>query len=305
MSAQEPVLDRRLEEARAREPAAPPGLSHVQGFLAAAFQREHPVADDPEMAVACGAFVTGSATMSPAEQVDVYRQQFWLRHRASLEEDYPGLLHIVGEAIFDRFVRDYLAAFPPKTPSLRDLGADIVTFASRFDGFPDDRRALALDMIRYELAWVDVFDGPDPAPLDASVIQSMPPEAWSTARIRLNPCVARLSLGHPVHKLRYAIKAGEEVELPQADPRGVRVALYRSRNVLHYEELSEEAFALLEALSAGVPLVPACERVTKGKSDEAIGALNQAIGPWFSAWARFGFIAGIDGSSDDPGATEP
>ena len=54
----------------------------------------------------------------------------------------------------------------PRTPSLRDLGADIVRFAEVYPGFPTDRRGLAIDMVRYENAFVDVFDGPEYAPLN-------------------------------------------------------------------------------------------------------------------------------------------
>lgn len=280
--------------ARASEPVAPASLLRSQAFLTEVFQREHPVVGDEALSIAVGNFVTGSRTMTPAEQVDVYRHQFWLRHRSSLEEDYPGLQHIIGDEAFDVFVRAYLTAYPPKTPSLRDLGADIFRFAETYEGFPADARALALDMIRYELAWVDVFDGPDPTPLDAQVIAAIPAEAWSSARIRLNPFVARLSLEHDVHRLRYALKANESAALPTRKPEGVRLALYRARNVLHFEELTPDGFALLQALDEGVPLVPACERITAGKSDETIAELNASIGAWFSAWARFGFITGIE-----------
>jgi len=238
--------------------------------------------------------VAGSHAMTPAEQVDVYRNQFWLRHRASLEEDYPGLLHIVGDELFDSFVRAYLTAFVPRTPSLRDLGADIVRFAETFPGWPSDVRALALDMIRYELAWVDVFDGPDPAPLDAEVLRQVPEDAWSTARIRLNPCIARLDVTYPVHHLRYAVKANEAPPLPPPAEGGFRLALFRAKNVLHFEELSTEAATLLDALGRGIPLVPACELVTHGKTEAEIAALNESVGKWFATWARFGFIASID-----------
>jgi hypothetical protein len=260
--------------------------------LADAFQRMDPVVGHPELEPACAAFVTGSATLTPAEQVDIYRRQFWLRHRDALVEDYPGLRHILGDDAFDDFVRGYLAAYPPRTPSLRDLGADTARFAETYP-FPAHRE-LALDMIRYELAWVDVFDGADPPPLDPAVIARVPAEAWAVARVRLSPCVARLSLRHPVHRLRYAVLAGEDPALPAEVEGGVRLALYRKKNVLHYEELSRDAFALLELLAAGVPLVGACERLHEGKTEDEARELDRAVGSWFASWATWGFVAAID-----------
>lgn len=276
------------------EPLPPESLREVQHLLARMFQRSEPISDDASLSSACAEHVSGNERMSPAEQVDVYREQFWLRHRAALLDDYPAFHYVVGDEVFDAFCRAYLVAHVPHTPSLRELGHEIRRFAETFDGFPEAVRELALDVLSYERAWVDVFDGPDPAPLDPQVIAAVAPEAWNTALIRLNPCVARLSLHHPVHRLRYAVKAEEAPPLPDRVAEGVRLALFRTKNVLHFEELSPAAFDLLDALGRGVPLVPACGEITEGKSEAEITAINAAIGGWFSSWARWGFIAAIE-----------
>src|SRR4051794_23791320 len=103
------------------------------GFLSETFRRDDPVAGDPAIAERSRVHVAGNDRVTPAEQVDIYRHQFWLRHRDSLLEDYPGLAYVLGEEGFEAFCRAYLRAHPPRTPSLRDLGADIVTFAERWE----------------------------------------------------------------------------------------------------------------------------------------------------------------------------
>jgi len=35
--------------------------------------------------------LTGNDRLSPVEQLEIYREQFWLRHTASLVEDFPGI----------------------------------------------------------------------------------------------------------------------------------------------------------------------------------------------------------------------
>ena len=268
-------------------------LESIERSLTELFQRPSPISGDAELEARAREHVAGNARLSPAEQVDIYRHQFWLRHRDSLIEDYPVLRHFLGEDAFDDFARSFLEAHPPRTPSLRDLGARIVAFAETYT-FPNVDRDLALDSLRYELAFVDAFDGPDPAPLDAAIIAAVPPDAWNEAVIVLNPCVARLELHHAVHRVRYALKAGEDAPpAPRVDD-GIRVALFRQNNVVRFDELTVEAFALLEALGCGVPLVPACERITEGKTPEQIAALEASVGGWFAGWARAGFFARID-----------
>jgi hypothetical protein len=77
--------------------------------------------------------VTGNDRLSPAEQVDIYRRQFWLRHEDCLAEDFPALRAILGEPLWEAFVRDYLTEIPPTAPNLRDLGALARARGRRFE----------------------------------------------------------------------------------------------------------------------------------------------------------------------------
>ncbi len=272
----------------------PHDLASTELFLVGALQQAASIPDDPALAGAAAAFVTGNDRLSPAEQVDIYRRQFWLRHRGVMEEDFPGLAHLLGEEGFDAFCRGYLAAHPPASQSFRDMVRDVVGFAERWEGFPSpEARAVALDMARYELALLDVFVGPDAPPLDPAKLEGLPEDAWERARIVLHPLLARLALSYPVHRLRKAWKGGEEAPVP-ASASPVHLVLYRAKDlVTHFEELSPEAFALLEALSAGEPLVPACERVAEGLSPEAQEALGESVGAWFQQWAALGFVIDV------------
>lgn len=280
------------------EPTPPPELVSVQRFLNPLFMRADPVTVDPSLAQACTAHVAGNARITPAGQVDIYRRQFWIRHEDALREDFPGLQHILGEDGFTELVRDYLLAEPPCTPSLRDLGAHMARFIDGYGGLPADRADLARDMVRYELAFVDVFDGPDPPPLDAAVIAALPPEAWETARIVLNPAVARLRFDYPVHRVRLAAREAESSDAGSAPlvhpPAGdVHLALFRHELMVRFEELPADAFALLEALGAGDSLVAACDRVVRDATDERKAELAGLVSGWFQRWASFGFIAEV------------
>jgi hypothetical protein len=272
----------------------PHDLAQAQHFLVGALQHPSPIPDDPALAQASSAFVTGNDRLSAAEQVDIYRRQFWLRHRGVMEEDFPGLLHLFGEDGFDGFCGAYLAAHPPRSQSYRDMVRDVVRFAEHYQGFSSpEARVIAVDMARYELALLDVFVGPDAPPLDPAKLEGMPEDAWERARIVLHPSLARLSLSYPVHRLRKAWKGGEAALVPQI-PAPVHLALYRAKDLApHFEELSPEAFALLDALSAGEPLVPACERVAEGLSPEAQEALGESVGAWFQQWAALGFVIDV------------
>ncbi len=273
------------------EPAPPRGLLEVQVFLTHALQRAEPLADDPDLARACADVAAGNDRLTPAEQVDIYRRQFWLRHEDSLREDFPGLAYVLGDALFEDLVRDYLRAHPPSSASLRDLGHAMSAFLAVHTALPAERADLARAMARYELAFIDVFDLAEPPPLDSARLAALRPEDWERAVLVLSPVVQRLTLSHPVHHLRKAVRTGETPPLPA--PGEVHVALFRKDLVVHFEELEPAQQALLDALDAGAPLAAACARVADGKTEEEAGALAASIGTWFSRWASWGFIAEV------------
>ncbi|WP_437563480.1 HvfC/BufC family peptide modification chaperone [Sorangium sp. So ce542] len=295
---------------RAPRDAAPPaGLAAMMGELARLFTAGAPLPDDPELAARCRAHVAGSCRLTPAEQADIYRRQFWLRHQGALREDFPALAHVLGDDGFDAFCRAYLAAHPPASFTLRDLGRRVADFAAAHEGFPPALRDLARDVARYEQALADRFDGASPPPLDPAKVTGMPEDGWSTARIVLHPLLALLQLRYPAHALRGELREGGSPALPA--PRPVRLAVFRSDAdlTMRCEELEPPAFALLEALGRGVPLVAACEEVAAGFDgaagiDGAAGvdgaegeapsaALGARVGAWFQQWTSWGLIVDV------------
>ncbi|MFT3773036.1 MAG: DNA-binding domain-containing protein [Minicystis sp.] len=275
---------------------APPELLDLQRFLAGAFRLERPIGEDAEVATTAARYVAGNDRLTPVEQADIYRRQFWLRHFDALAEDYPGLAALLGADAFDAFVTAYLTACPPRHPSLRDLGDRIVSFAEGYGGFEAEKRAAALEMVRYENAIVDVFDGAEPPPLDARKLAAMPADGWDRARIVLSPLLVRARLAYPVHTYRVEARAAADESEPAPPfpaPRPVCLALFRRELVVSFEELSPEAFTLLEALAEGAPLPRACERAAAGLDEAAAAALGAQVGAWFQQWAAWRWIVDV------------
>ncbi len=289
------------------EPTPPAELAELQAFLAVALRGETPIPDDPALAAAARVHVAGNDRVSPEEQADIYRGQFWLRHIEALSDDHPGLRALVGEPVFEALVHAYLAVHPPTSPSLRDLGAHLAPFAEGWDGFPADPptlHAAAIEMIRYEQSFIDLFDGAEPPPLDAARLQAIPDDAWERARVVLHPLLARLHLDHPMHLFRLAAVEPEAGGDPPPFPehRPVSLVLYRRDLAIQYDEIAPEALALLDALAAGAPLGAACERVSATLDAAAAEAFGANVGPWFQDWTAKRWIVdvAVDDDTGDP-----
>ncbi len=270
---------------------AAPQLETLQRALAAAFRRLTPIEERAELAAAVTAIVRGNDRLTPLEQAEIYRGQFWLRHRDALYEDYPGLSYLLGEEAFEQLLRDYLSAHPPDSFTLRDLGNHLAAFAATYDRFPEGMATLARDMATFELAFIEVWDGAGAEPIALAKAEAMSPEAWVNAIITFDPLLTLLELSHPVHELRTKLRAGE------APPRELTatptyVAVWRGDDLrIHYRSHSAAEHELLCRLRRGEPLGSACEHAARRA--ERPEAIAEELATWFRGWATRGFITDV------------
>lgn len=258
-------------------------LGELQAMFAEALVRPQPIVREGTWPARGEAAFTGSARLSPIEQLEVYREQFWIRHIACLAEDFPTLKAFVGDARFDAIVADYLAAHPPVHFQLRHLGDHLADFLAR------KGEQLLSDIARVEWAYIDAFDAADAPPLDPAAVQAVPEDAWPRVTLVLHPSLQRLRLEHPTHDMRRAARGGQPVVMPPRKP--TRLVIYRRDLLLYTEEVDELPYELLDALSRGEPLGTASDALASRTGRQA--EIEASIGAWFQRWAGLGWISRV------------
>jgi hypothetical protein len=266
-------------------------LARLQRFVSDAVRGVTLIADDAELTREAETLISPSPRgMAPHERLEVYREQFWLRHLASIDEDFPTLNWVLGgRDAFRELATGYLRACPPRTWDLQRLGADLPSYLASDARWSDD--PLARDAARLDWAFMEAFDAPDSPPFDPRVLASTPEDAWPAARIELHASLRLLSLGHPVHELRDAVRAGTAVERPVA----ARADLVIHRDAacfLRAVAVEPLAFELLETLRAGVPLGEACEAVARTSQRDPT-EIGERLGGWFQQWTAGGWIRAV------------
>jgi hypothetical protein len=264
-------------------------LSELQTLLAGLLMRRRALDKDPEIVARSPAWVTGNDRLLPVDQLEIYREQFWLRHSASLVEDFPGLGGILGQADWERLVEEYLVAHPPESFSLRDLGDKLPAFVETCDWLP--HRELCTDMARLEWAYVDAFDAAEAGALDAAKLAGMPEDAWETAQIVLAPAVRLLETRYPVAELRRALRTSTD-PVPIPGPHAEHLVIHRTQGSLFFHPAPRGAFEILRALADGLPLGAACERAVERVPAEAESIEND-VATWFEDWGKRGFIVDV------------
>lgn len=264
-------------------------LDEIQAFIADQLRRKRALPKDPLTRERAQAIVASTGRLSPVELLEIYREQFWLRHTSSLIEDYPGLSSLLGQAAWQTLIEAYLDAHPPASFTLRDLGLALPEFVETRSELRD--HALCLDMARLERAYLEVFDAADAAPLDPEQIANIREEAWPHALLQLHPAARVLAVSYPVAELRRALREGHALDVPERAPQ--HLLIFRRNLQLFHESLETHEGALLETLARGVPLVPACEAVQSAYPDAA-ESIGERIGAWLQSWAARGLVVGVN-----------
>ncbi len=260
--------------------------------MASALRRRSAVEKDAELTTEARARLTGNERVPPEEQLEIYREQFWLRHTSSLLEDFEGLAGVIGQRQWERLVEGYLEAHPPASFTLRDLGSRMPEYVEQQTWL--SHYSLCVDMARVEWCYVEVFDAADSAPLDPAALAAIPEDAWPGARLELAPALRMLRVGYPVAALRRELRTNtgnDSVPIPEREPQNLVVYRAKNRNMYH-QVLSDAAYALLSALKDGMALVPACERAL-AINPKAESTLEASVGEWFRDWTERGFVARV------------
>lgn len=277
-------------------------LERLQGWIVEQLRSERGLPRSAVVSAEAARHLTGNERLSPVEQLEIYRVQFWLRHTTSLVEDFPGVGGILGQAEWQRLVESYLARHPPATWTLRDLGRHFPEHVAQAPNLP--HRALCHDMARLEWQYVELFDAAEVSPFDASVLATLPPEAIERARFDFSPALSLARFDYPVADLRRALldpahpREHDTVLVPDMQPE--HLVLYRGANRrLYHHPVSKAAFVLLEQLAGGLSLLEACEGALELLPD-AGEELAAGVGAWFQDWVRRGWITSLRTETSSP-----
>lgn len=270
--------------------------------------------DGSGMSDRAAAYVKPNRHLSAFERLEIYNRQYWFRVLSALTEDFPALEAAVGAEQFELLARDYLAAHPSRSFTLRNLGSRLPVWLAAHPEYAGDRPDLAIDVARLELAYAEAFDLAEFPPIGVEEIAALDDDA----QIRLQPHVQLLALHYPVddlvvgvHRLRLRAEAaspasnrqaGSEshpslpMRLPEMERCEIWMAVHRHNLVVHYKRLVREEYELLTALSNGSSLGEALE-VAFLNSAITPGDQTASVGEWFGNWAELGWLCSTQQTS--------
>lgn len=247
--------------------------------------------------------VEPSRQLSSIDRLRVYGNAYYARLLECLREEFPALLHAVGEETFDALTFGYLQGCPSKSYTLAKLGA-------RFPGYLAETRpakdeltvgpdwpAFMIDLATLERTYSEVFDGPGVEGknlLSVDDLLAIPPEQWEQVRLETVPCLRLLEFQFPVHEYATAVKQGKSVEMP--DSRPTHLAISRRDYIVRRWELDAIEFQLLRLIESGETLGQAIENLADANSETGLpDNFADSLREWFAKWTASGFFAAVHG----------
>jgi hypothetical protein len=232
--------------------------------------------------------IAGDARLGAEARFAIYAGAYRSRLLQTLREDYPALLLLAGETVFDLFAQSYIATQPPRHFSLYDYGAG---FAGHLEatrpGEGGPLTTLPASVARLERARAEVQraeglerrPGP-PLLADAAMLPGL--------RLKLPDSVRLLRLEFDLLPLLEAADAGGKPVVPEA--RETMVAVARSGWRVRLHALAPWQLAWLEALGAEGAEVHEAAAAAARKSGRDCGAVLADLALWLPAAASVGLV---------------
>lgn len=139
-------------------------------------------------------FLAGPGGKLATRRYAVYRNNVVMGLGSALEEIFPAVRRIVGDAFFAGMARLYLRRHPPSSPLLFAYGADFPAFVEDFE--PARALPYLADVARIERAWLDAFHAADAPSVDAGFFGSASPDELDELRFAPHPA---LGIRRPHH----------------------------------------------------------------------------------------------------------
>jgi hypothetical protein len=251
-------------------------VTHPDGVAAGAAAAEGPAPED---------IVLPSRALDAEARLGIYAEAYFLRLLEVLEEDFPGLVALLGPERARALFRDYVAACPSQHQNLNQLGKRLPDFLSEGGGDVPGR-LFAVDLARLERAIQDVFDAPRAPVLEAEDVLGRAPEEYAELVLALAPHAHLLTLEHPANTWYQSFRDGDLREAPA--PARAHLLLYRRDFRVWRLGLEAAQHRLLELLAAGEPLGLALGSLALEFDG---GAFAEQVGGWFRDWAAMGLFA--------------
>jgi hypothetical protein len=254
--------------------------------------------DGRPMAEVAAEYIKPNARLTAFERLQIYSRSYWSRVIDCVYEDCPGLRALLGEDRFSDLVRAFLAKYPSRSYTLRNLCSRLPGFIREAPRLTAPYTALAHAIARFEWAQTVAFDAEACPVVTPEDLAQIPPDKL---RLALQPYLSLVDARWPVDDYVLAVKerdalrseasnaidrapgAASKKRVPRPRPGRACIVVHRYNHRLYYKRVDPAGFRILTALAAGRTLADAVTAAGRR-------ARPAQVRDWFATWMELGWF---------------
>lgn len=210
------------------------------------------------------------------ERLAVYRNNIFSSLTDALRETFPVVCRLVDERFFSYAAHEFIAAHPPKRPSLTEYGG---AFADFLAGFPPCQDVSYLgDVARFEWLMNVAAYAADAEPASPECLSGIGSQDAALLVFTFSPSYGYLSSRWPVERIWRANQPGAcsdaAIDLASGS---AHLEVSRQNGDVVFRALDDSTFAFRQALAKRASLGEAIEQALAIDPDFAVGAALAAL----------------------------
>jgi hypothetical protein len=190
-------------------------------------------------------------------RLQIYRNNIFIKHTATLKIVYPAIVKLVGENFFNYAADSYINAYLANSHSLNDFGQHFADFLATF---PAAAHLLYLpDVARLEWCSHQVYHAADHPLLDVTQLQTIPAEKQALIKFQLHPAAQLFTSDFPILRIwQMCQKENTDDAAIDLAEGGIKLLVIRRDYEVLFEPLSDVEFTFLSTFSQQQNFADAC-----------------------------------------------
>jgi hypothetical protein len=235
--------------------------------------------------------VQASLRQTSAQKIEIYARGYILRLMGCMGAEYPALRHLLGEELFDTFVRAYLIEQPSTSPDLYDLGKNFAAFLKASQPkstqqSPDFDLPVELGMLERALAEISRVKGLEDITNNIDH-QNGILYLFDTTHIQASPGLILLKINWPLAKYVKAVYQNQQPVMP--DKQDSYLAVSRNHYRVNFLEIEQWQWYFLQSLQAANNYTAAVD-IAAGQCAIPQDTLMADLILWIPVALNFGYI---------------
>lgn len=196
--------------------------------------------------------MTNSADIEPwlAESetpaLAIYNNAYSIRLQETLMNDYPALAQLLGDDGFTSLASEYNSIYPSESYSLRYYGQYLSVFLSSIAVYK--LQPYLAELAAFEWTLTDIFDQADTPIINIEIMNSIPPEAWPTLKVKLHSTIRWLNLYWNIADIYPSLKTNAPQPELIRKTQQIHYLIWRENNSPHYRILHEREWLAIKTI---------------------------------------------------------